>query len=92
MDKIKKIKGIIAVATAVFMLLSFAVPDVGMFGVLEVKAEVVSYIQLMDLAELFTSDIGEEKDKSYIITKDAVTIKKGSYYVNNELVQKPDYY
>ncbi|MBR4514710.1 MAG: hypothetical protein IKO61_07485 [Lachnospiraceae bacterium] len=78
MNRIKEIKGIIAIATAVFMLLSFAMPGVGSFGEIRVKAE-VTYTVDMDIDELFKAENVGSTNAYFDITEDAVTIKNGTY-------------
>ena len=84
MNRVKKIKGIIAVATAVFMLLSFVTPDMGMFGELRVKAAVATYSvdssdSMMNLDNVFQSD--NTTNNYFKVEDDTVTIIKGDYKI-----------
>lgn len=85
MDRIKRTKGIITVATAVFMLLTFVVPDVGMIGTTEVKAEAAAYVtdtdDMMNIDTVFSSE--NTSNEYFTVTNDTVTITKGAYKIEN---------
>ena len=88
MDRIKRKKGIIAVATALFMLLSFAVPDMWMCRVLKVKAAGATYTDNMEFSDLFSPSYEEASNDYFEVAEDAVTIIAGNYKLAS--VDDPD--
>ena len=90
MNRVKKIKGIIAVATAVFMLLSFVTPDMGMFGELRVKAAVATYSvdssdSMMNLDNVFQSDNTTNNYSQFTLT--CTNTMSDNYHCNSKFLE-----